>query len=126
MNKERIWDATESDFEKLLIGRRVVAIAGDTIELDNGVIVTVEDTADCCAWFNGEIDGIAPDLTENIITAVKIGDNEPSDSYLEAWSIHVLAVDKTLFRVDIEGTESSGYYCHSINLTVKTKKENGQ
>ena len=35
-----------------------------------------------------------------------------------SWTIHILAANTKVADLDINGSASSGYYCHSINLTI--------
>lgn len=120
-NSKTVYDMTAADLEEHLLGKTVTAVAGDTITLSDGTALRFEDTADCCAYFNAELR--AGNFTDNAITAVNqidTGENE----YDEKWSLHILAADKRVATVDIEGTSSSGYYCHSVNLIV-TRPEDG-
>ena len=120
---ETIYDASADDFAKELIGKSIKAIAGDTIELNDGTILELEDTSDCCAYFNGDLEVI--DLTDNAVTGVEHVDRDPSDDsdYDEHWSIHILSTHKLIAKVNIDGNASNGYYCHSINLRVKRPVE---
>jgi archaellin len=116
--EQTIYDAHEGTFEKYLMGRRIVDIEDQTITLDNGTQLELENTHDCCAWFNGEITNLALNIEENIITDVTRTDDTNKDN--EAYTIHVLSQSDKLLDIEITGTSTSGYYCHSINLNVKT------
>lgn len=122
---DTIRDMDQQDLEKLLIGCTVTKIdEGDNaLTLDDGRVLKFRDTADCCAWFNGELR--AGNLTDNAITAVKVTEHQdPEDVYgNEDYTIHILAADKNIADLDITGNPTSGYYCHSINLDIYTPKE---
>lgn len=119
---ETIWDMTPEDLADALIGRVVVeVIEGDNVlVLDDGTCLEFEDTADCCAWFSADLK--AGHLSDNAVTAVKVIDDS-DDEYDESWTVHILAADDRIADLHVEGTESSGYYCHSINLVVKKPNE---
>ena len=116
---------TFDDLKKELIGKTVVAIdEGDNaLTLDDGRVLKFRDTAECCAWFNGELR--AGNLTDNAITAVKVTEHQdPEDVHGdEYYTIHILAANKKIADLDIYGNPTSGYYCHSINLDIYTPKE---
>lgn len=119
MTDNKIYDMTSRDLAENLVGKSIKGIAGDTIELTDGTVLELEDTGDCCAYFNGSLEVI--DLTDNAITSVKHVDREPKDDsdYDEHWSLHILSAHKLIAKVNIDGNATSGYYCHSINLKVK-------
>lgn len=121
MNKT-IYDANDDDFAKELVGKSIKGIAGDTIELNDGTVLEIEDTGDCCAWFTGSLEAI--DLTDNAITNVEYVDRGKQDDsdYDEHWSLHILSAHKLIAKVNIDGNATSGYYVHSINLKVKAAK----
>lgn len=116
---DTIYDMTAGDLAENLIGKSIKAIAGDVIELTDGTVLEIEDTGDCCAYFNGSLEVI--DLTDNAITRVEQVDLG-EDEYDEKWSLHILSAHKLIAKVNIEGDSTSGYYCHSINLKVKAAK----
>ena len=122
---DTIYDMDKQDLKKLLIGCTVTKIdEGDNaLTLDDGRVLKFRDTAECCAWFNGELR--AGNLTDNAITAVKVTDHQdPEDVYGdEDYTIHILAANKKIADLDINGNPTSGYYCHSINLDIYTPKE---
>lgn len=115
----KYYDADEQDFEKELVGHRIVSIKDDTLVLDNGKTLVMEDTSDCCAYFSVTGVKFSDDLADNVVTAVTSRSSEEGGEYDEAFSIVVLSEAKELAVIDIDGTASSGYYCHSINLEVR-------
>ena len=120
---DTIYDMTFDDLEKELIGKTVVAIdEGDNaLTLDDGRVLKFRDTAECCAWFNGELR--AGNLTDNAVTALKVTDRQKEEYDDEDYTIHILAADKNIADLDIYGNPTSGYYCHSINLDIYIPKE---
>lgn len=120
---DTIWDMTPQDLERVLIGRTVTSIdeRNNTLTLDDGRLLAFEDTNDCCAWFNANL--TAGNLTDNAITAIKVTDRHEEEYGDEDYTIHILAANKKIADLDINGNPSSGYYCHSINLNIHTPKE---
>ena len=116
MSDRKIYDLTGEDLAKELVGKHIVAATDGTITLSDGTALIIEDTSDCCAYINGVIENI--DLSDNVITAVEYEDAD-MEEYDEHWKLNVLSNDKRVLAIDIDGTSSNGYYCHSINLVVK-------
>lgn len=108
------YDMTDQDLASELVGKRIVQIDADSnsMTLHDGTVLIFQDSSDCCAWFQAELE--EKNLTDNAITHVATS-GEYGD---ESWSIHVLAADRHIADVHITGDEGSGYYCHSINLEV--------
>ena len=119
---ETVWDMSAQDLEDQVLGKRVEFISetDNSIHLDDGTVLRLEDTSSCCAWFNAELK--KGNLTDNAITAVEEVPRQPDEEYNESWSLNILAADTRLATVDIEGNPTSGYYCHSVNLIVTKGK----
>ncbi|KLI88579.1 hypothetical protein AA310_12375 [Arthrobacter sp. YC-RL1] len=117
----RIYDLESDDLAKVLIGKRITGIdeRAGSIKLEDGTQLIIEDSADCCAYFGGDLKKI--DLTENAITAIR-HDDLSTGEYDEHWKLTVLSVDKEVCAIEIDGDSGSGYYCHSINLIVRKPK----
>lgn len=114
---ETIWDADAEDFAQELIGHRIVSITEAAIVLDNGVTLVMEDTNDCCAYFGVTEINTSHEIADNVVTSVARRDLNEGE-YGESFAIVVLSEAKELACISIDGTESSGYYCRSINLKV--------
>ena len=118
---DTIYDMDMDDLSRELVGKVVTSIdpAASTLTLDNGTILTFEDSEGCCAWFCAELE--AGNLTENAVTAIRYTDNAPdAEEYEdENYTLHILAVDHNIADLTITGNPTSGYYCHSINLEIK-------
>ena len=119
-----IFDMSVDDLEEALIGKSIVEIdeSRNNLMLNDGTTLEFRDTADCCAWFNANLK--AGNLTDNAITAIKVTDNQKEEYGDEDYTIHILAANKKIADLDINGNPTSGYYCHSINLGIYTPKEN--
>lgn len=113
------FSADEGDFEKELVGKRIVALTESTVILDDGSVLQIEDGGDCCAWFSGAFRAL--DLDDNAITRVERVDRgkESEIDWDEHWSLNIYTAHKQIAAVDIDGNPSSGYYGSSINLVVR-------
>lgn len=115
-----IYDMDMDDLSRELVGKVVTSIDTDrsTLTLSDGTTLTFEDTSECCAWFCAELK--AGNLTENAVTSIRATNNDPEAVEFddENYTLHVLAVDHNICDISIEGTAESGYYCHSIDLTI--------
>lgn len=119
MAENMIFDMTSSDLAENLVGRKIVSVNTGTpsCTLDDGTVLEFVDTYDCCAWFESAITHI--DLDDNAIMSVEVVQPEKSE-LPEEYSINILTVDKNVMALEIMGDPTSGYYCKSINLVVKT------
>ena len=114
---KQIYGLTESDLAEHLVGKSIRSISGDTIELTDGTVLEVEDAGDCCAWFAGDVKAF--DFVNNVITGVTRLDLDSTESAPERWSLQVYSAHKLIAEVNIEGDSTSGYYGHSVNMTVR-------
>lgn len=124
MSELEIYDMDEADLTTHMVGKSIRSIAGNVIELTDGTVLEIEDAADCCAWFSGDVKAF--DFADNVITGVTREDTKPSEEWYEAWKLQVFSAHKVIAQVNIEGDSTSGYYCHSVGLRVKApnKQEN--
>lgn len=118
MSNRDYYDMTHHDLAGELVGKRIVEIDtyANTMTLHDGTVLTFRDAHDCCAWFVAELR--QHNLTDNAITRVTTSDKHSDEYGDKSWSIHILAADKHIADVNINGNEGSGYYCHSINLEI--------
>lgn len=122
MSKKTVYDMSPRDLEDALIGKSIVAAEGGEIVLSDGTVLEIEDTADCCAWYEGTVRAI--DLSDNVVTGVRFDDTgDPDDPYKDHYTLTILSSVTELAAVDIDGDPGSGYYVHSVNLKVTTKEQ---
>lgn len=119
MSTKTIYDMTPRQLEEQLVGKSITAIDERAITLGDGTTLEIQDTDDCCAWFNGEVRAI--DLSDNVVTGVRHDERENAD-YLDTYTLTILSSVTELAAVDIMGDPTSGYYVHSVNLKVTTKE----
>ena len=111
------YDADEGDFQKVLIGKRIIALTESTVTLDDGTVLQIEDGGGCCAWFSGAFRAL--DLDDNAITRVEHVDRAEENDGDEHWSLNIYTANKQIAAVDIDGNPTSGYYGSSITLVVR-------
>ena len=118
---DTVYSAHEDDFATYLVGKSIVEMTEDTLVLSDGTRLTIESGGDCCAYFDGEFKAI--DLNDNVITRVTEVDaygeedevNWENDSL---FNIHIYTANTLIGYVEVTGSEGSGYYGSSINLSV--------
>lgn len=120
-----ISNVSVEDLEHSILHRTIVEVDEERNEilLDNGEVLRLFDTDECSSWF--AVNLRAGNLVDNAITAIKKKytpqhipeDNE--DNNFESYDIHILAGNKKVVALEIEGTEGNGYYFHSFSMSVK-------
>lgn len=115
-------EGVAEELAEVLVGRRIVSAErargraryGEPyllLTLDNGSVVEVEDTSECCAY--GEVSAflLNPDSVDHVITAVT-----DRDDYTEFF---VLADMVQVLKLDTSWSEGSGYYNYGLNIRVR-------
>jgi len=119
----------EDDLEAVLVGRRIVSaeeVMGAwrtgreynprapylKLTLDNGAVVEVEDSSECCAWAEVSSFFLDPASVDHVITSVT-----SNEGYTEFF---VLADMNQVLKLNTSWSEGSGYY--SYGLTVRLVK----
>lgn len=111
----------EHSLAEALVGKSITNLDGNRLALDDGTVLYIEDTSDCCAYYNAEARAI--DLTDNIVTGVRLDEREGDPDWgREHYTLTVLSASTELLAVDVEGDEGSGYYVHSAELSIVTKE----
>lgn len=111
----------EHSLAEALVGKSITALEGNRLTLDDGTVLHIEDTSDCCAWYDAEVRAI--DLSDNIVTGVRLDEREGEPDWgREHYTLTVLSSSSELLAVDVEGDEGNGYYVHSAFLRIVTKE----
>jgi len=111
--------AEQAAIRRHLIGRTVTVTSADTVQLDNGTVLTIGGNAgaQCCA--SGSYDLIELNGTPNAITAVEFDDKPTEDSYDGTtevtageghYKIFVFAGHEKINLMTVEGTDGNGCY----------------
>ena len=116
----------EEDIRNLLLGHKIEKVADDHLLLDNGTVVKVVPNQGGCACSAGDYVLKTLNGCDNIITrvefetaAVTTDDGWEPD---QAYRIFVVAEDKRINLVDIEGSDGNGYYGTGYELLVRYPK----
>lgn len=112
----------ESDIQKLLLGRRIVATSftDHTITLNNGTVIRVIPNEGGCSCGSGDYELTSLATVDNIITDVRIV-NSPSDDYGdgEGYRIFVVADAAEINVLQVDGNDGSGYYGTGYSLHIR-------
>lgn len=113
------------EFAAAIIGHKIVKVEkdvtipntksywrnkGTALTLDDGQMVFLIDTGDCCAHTELEKFLFAEELADNIITSVGTTDN------FMTW--HILADLNEVLKLDVSWSEGSGYYSYGFDIEV--------
>lgn len=111
-------ETQKDEITALLVGRKVIKVADDTLELDDGRRLRFEGNADCCAYYDlTELNGV-----DNIITKVEFLDDPAGDEYPDeatgTYKIFVYADNAKINLATFEGTDSNGYYGTGYSIDI--------
>jgi hypothetical protein len=106
----------------LLVGRKVVAVVDDRMQLDDGTILVFTGAEGGCSCGAGDYELTELNGCDNIITAVELVNSPSGDDYPEgegAYRIFVYADNTKINLATFEGTDGNGYYGTGYYITVK-------
>lgn len=109
----------KSDIEKLVVGRRIIAVKeGEEgkILLDNGTELQFENDHECCSWFSTNV--VEGELTDNVITGVSVYAKKDSHDPEVQYTIHILSQNTIVSSLEVEGDTGTGYYLSGATLKV--------
>ena len=125
MKKYEVEHYETSKIEELLLYRKIVKVDKDTLYLDNGVELEVRANEGCGGCSSGWYSIMELNGCENAITNVEfitetIGEYEDELSY----KIFVLAADKRIKVLQVDGDDGNGYYGtgYSIMVTIRNER----
>ncbi|MCJ2192894.1 hypothetical protein MST23_08675 [Pediococcus acidilactici] len=110
------------DLKKQLISHRVVKWTSDKLVLENGTVVTIEESEqDCCAYACGEFENVKLDA---VITDVSDPEIKPGDDeYVEGEMLGKVTLFHNLNPVAVAKCSAnrggSGYYYSVCSLAIK-------
>lgn len=114
---------TEQDKEEitaLLVGRKVVKVAEDLVQLDDGRLLRFEGHDGGCACSAGCYDLTELNGVDNVITGVEFEDS-PADDYGNGdgtYKIFVFADNQRINLATFEGDEGNGYYGTGYSIEI--------
>lgn len=114
----------EEEITKLLFGRKIEVISETELQLDNGLILEIVGNQGCggCSAGNYELQEL--NGCDNAITNVEfIVDEDTVDEYDEtSYKIFVLAADKRIKLLQVDGDDGNGWYGTGYSIVVKIKE----
>lgn len=113
-------DYSEEDaIGKLLIGRQIVSVDGETMTLDDGKKITVHPNEGCGGCSSGWYSLSELNECEAVITSVRcdVAGDQPGD-FPTVYRIYVLAAGKENVAMAVSGDDGNGYYGTGYQLEV--------
>jgi hypothetical protein len=106
------------EIAELFVGHKVVKIADNKLELDDGRILTFIGSADCCQRYDlTELNGC-----DNVITSVELLNDPGGDEYHKydgEYRIFVYADNVKINLATFEGSDANGYYGTGYTIEVR-------
>ena len=113
---------------KLLVGRTVVKVSEDTLELDNGVQLYVEGNEGCGGCSEGHYNLDALNEVANAIMSVEFSETEEEGRWgfdQDVFRIFVYTEFEKATLLEVSGHDN-GYYGRGYSINVRTKEERGE
>ena len=114
----------EEEITKLLFGRKVEVISETELQLDNGLILEIVGNIGCGGCSSGNYELQELNGCDNAITNVEfVCDDNTNDKYDEtSYKIFVLAADKRIKLLQVDGDDGNGWYGTGYSIIVKIKE----
>lgn len=111
----------QDEIRSLLIGRTVKVVTDDTLELDNGVVLSIEPNSGCGGCPSGSYGIDELNEVPNVITSVKFKEK----GYCEVFKIFVYSETSKIKLLEVSGDTGNGFYGYgyTISVTKKDKKK---
>lgn len=111
------------EIQDLLIGRKVKAVDGYRLILDNGLELEIIPNLGCSGCGSGNYDITELNGCDNVITNVELAeDTEYDDEYKEyftSYKIFVFTEDKRIKLLQVDGSDGNGWYGTGYEIHVK-------
>lgn len=115
--------SNESEIKDLFLGRKVVAVDDDHLELDDGTVIRVLPNGGCsCGAGDYALESLS--RVDNIITKVEF-DYQPTGDYGDYteedgfYRIYVYADNERINLLSVSGDDGNGYYGTGFELLVR-------
>ena len=117
----------EENITEQLLYRKIVKVEGETMYLDNGIELKIKPNEGCGGCSSGWYWVSELNTCENAITNVEfIADNDTKNDRGEtSYKIFVLAADKRIKILQVDGDDGNGWYGtgYEIRVTMKEGKD---
>lgn len=116
----------KDDIKELLLGHKVIKVADDVLQLDNGTRLRFVGNEGCCCGA-GDYNLTELNGANNIITNVEFdnlpsGDAYPGRGSLGTYKIFVFADNQKINLATFEGDDGNGYYGTGYQIIVEDVK----
>jgi hypothetical protein len=116
-------DITFKQFKKKLLYHRIVEWNKNTIILDNGIIIDIEETAqDCCASAGGEFTNVTLEAVITSVSEPKYKAWENGDTYGCSAVVKFLHNQNLICQANADADAGNGGYYFSVASFVITEK----
>ena len=128
MNYERVYYDEADRIRELLMYRKIVKVADDTLYLDNGIELEICPNEGCGGCCNGWYELVELNDCDNVITNVEFAceDIEYNGEYYDedglSYKIFVFAENKKIKILQVDGSDGNGYYGSGYSIIVREKK----
>lgn len=123
---ERYTEDDQDLITDLLMGRRVVKVDLHTLQLDNGITLSLPDTDGGCSCGAGCYDLTELNGVDNVITKVEFNNDPSGDGYSAGegvYQIFVFAGESKINLATWEGSDGNGYYGTGYTIHVQRPGE---
>ena len=111
----------EDKVKALLLGHSIRKVSETELELDDGTKLTIQPNGGCGGCWRGSYAITELNGCENLITdvSVDVASGDPNDSEPDlVYRIFVMAVDKRINLLTVEGSDGNGYYGTGYEIKV--------
>jgi hypothetical protein len=108
-------DMTFEELRNILLYRTIVKWQENTIELDNGVVISIMETAqDCCATADGVFDDVVLDAAITNVSNIHYEPWENSDTYGCSATVTIMHNRNVICKAVADADAGNGGYYYSI------------
>ena len=119
---------TFKEFKEMILYKRVVEWKGNTIVLDNGISIAIEETdQDCCASADGTFTNVKLDAVITDVTEPKYKSWEDSDSFGCGAVVKMFHNQNLICQAEANADAGNGGYYYSVaSFVVKIPNQKEQ
>lgn len=119
---------TFKEFKEMILYKRVVEWKGNTIVLDNGITIAIEETdQDCCASADGTFTNVKLDAVITDVTEPKYKSWEDDDSFGCGAVVKMFHNQNLICQAEANADAGNGGYYYSVaSFVVKIPNQKEQ